>query len=260
MISENKKMTHIVSYSGGLGSFATAYRIVQQVGADTTRLVFADTKTEDEDLYRFLGETSEFLGCNLTTIEDGRDIWGVFNDVKFMGNNRIDPCSKHLKRDLFKKWMKENYSPDECILYVGIGWNEEHRLERIKKNWEPYKVEAPMTEPPLWENPDTVDILKKWGIEPPRLYALGFAHNNCGGFCVKSGQAQFKLLLKNFPERYRQHEREQELLFKKIGKHGFIRITRKGVMRYLSLKDFREHLECGGEVDDYDYGGCGCFV
>jgi len=37
--------------------------------------------------------------------------------------------------------------------------------------------------------------LVREGIALPRLYGLGFSHNNCGGFCIKAGQANFKLLL-----------------------------------------------------------------
>lgn len=253
-------MKHIISYSGGLGSFATAYRVVEAQGAENCLLLFTDTKTEDEDLYRFLDESSKALKVNLEIISDGRNIWEVFESVSFMGNSRIDPCSRILKRELARKWMNKNFTPENSILYVGIGWEEEHRIDRIKNNWLPFTVKAPMLDAPYLEKSDVIQILKDIGISPPRLYGLGFPHNNCGGFCIKTGQAQFKMLYEKLPGRYHWHEERQEKLFEKIGNHGFIRMVVDGKTNYLSLKQFREHLDAKKEVDLFEVGGCGCFV
>lgn len=203
-------MKHIVFYSGGIGSFGAAYKIVKQgVNLGDIILLFTDTKMEDEDLYRFIDESTKFLGLGLTTIADGRDVWEIFFSVKFLGNSRVDPCSKILKRDLARKWIKEHYKPEECRLYLGIDWTEEHRWERSKKYWEPYTVDAPLCKEPYIEKSELFTILEDSGIEKPRLYKMGFAHNNCGGFCIKSGQAQFKKLYKEFPERFLYHEERE---------------------------------------------------
>ena len=252
-------MKHIVSYSGGLGSFMTAYKVAQKVDKEDIVLLFTDTKTEDEDLYRFLEETSTYFDIPITTIADGRDVWEVFNDVSFMGNNRIDPCSRVLKRELARKWMEAHHPPEESMLYFGIGWDEIHRMDAIKKNWEPYTTAAPLVDEPT-DRRDIIKVLDSIGIKPPRLYELGFAHNNCGGFCVKTGQAQFLALLNAFPDRYRHHEEAQEKLFEKIGHHGFIRITINKEKHYFSLRQFRRYVEGGGQIDMFDVGGCGCFV
>lgn len=258
----DSKVKHVVSYSGGLGSFMSAKRVIDEHGPEGVVLLFTDTLTEDEDLYRFLDETTDKFGIPLTRIADGRNIWEVFNDVRYMGNNRIDPCSRILKRELARKWMQENHpDPDKVILYVGIGWDEEHRMKKIREHWSPYRVEAPLTERPYLDRKDIIEVLdREFGIEPVGMYADGFPHANCGGFCIKTGQAQFKLLYEKYPDRYRYHEEEQEKLFEKIGPHGFIRMTVKGKLRYLSLREFREHLEANRSIDLLDYGGCGCFV
>ena len=72
--------SHIVSYSGGLSSFLCALRVQEEQGDPV--LLFLDTKTEDEDLYRFLDDTSKFMDVEVTTVADGRDVWQVFNDVR----------------------------------------------------------------------------------------------------------------------------------------------------------------------------------
>ena len=57
-----------------------------------------------------------------------------------------------------------------------------------------------------------LDALRASGIAVPQLYELGLPHNNCGGGCVKAGQAHFAHLLRVHPCRFEEWEqREQEL-------------------------------------------------
>jgi hypothetical protein len=250
-------MNHIIAYSGGLSSWATAQWCKKQFGADSIECVFTDTLTEDEDLYRFLDETIKQLGCKFIHLADGRNIWQVFNDVSFMGNSRIDPCSRILKRELFKTYLKD-FDPSNTTLYYGIGYQEQHRLIALIERWAPFSVQAPLIalestkEQILWQ-------LDQIGIKPPRLYDLGFEHNNCGGFCIKTGQRQMLQLLTTLPERYKWHEEEQEKLFTKIGPHGFIRQTINGEMKYLSLKEFRLQVETKQQLQLFQDGACACF-
>jgi 3'-phosphoadenosine 5'-phosphosulfate sulfotransferase (PAPS reductase)/FAD synthetase len=253
-------MLQLISFSGGLGSFMAAHLTVRDYGAESCKLIFCDTKTEDPDLYRFVDETSILLGCEVVRLCDGRTIWEVFTDVRFHGNNRIDPCSRILKRDLFKKYVASNYIPDECNIVVGIGGVEQHRMVAIHRNWHPYTVTAPLIDSGT-DRDDILDILERNHIAPPRLYAMGFPHNNCGGFCVKTGQKQMKLLLDKLPEVYDYHEQAQEKLFRDIdSRHGFIRKTIAGNLQYLSLREFRELTQSGEPVDQYQEDGCNCFV
>lgn len=261
-------MRRLISYSGGLGSFMAAWLTIQEHGAKNCELVFTDTKTEDPDLYRFIKETAKVLETKLTILKDGRNIWEVFQDVKFMGNSRVDPCSRILKRELFRRWVEKNYSWENgdgttsrnAVIVFGIGKEEAHRMKAIKERWSPWLTEAPLiSEPHTREQIE--DLLAELGVEPPSLYEHGFLHNNCGGFCVKTGQKQMKLLLEKFPERYAWHETQQEKLFKIIGKrHGFIRRAVDGKIYYLGLKEFRELVEAGERVDMYNEAGCGCFI
>lgn len=57
--TQNTEKEHIVFYSGGLGSFATAWRVYEKLGSmDNITLLFTDTLIESNDLYRFIIETS----------------------------------------------------------------------------------------------------------------------------------------------------------------------------------------------------------
>jgi len=125
---------HIVFYSGGIGSWYTAKRVIEQHGKENVVLLFTDTLIEDEDLYRFLDDTEKDLGVPVTRIADGRTPWQVFKDVRWLGNSRLAQCSHILKQKPAEKWIKANYKPDECVLYLGIDWTEEHRTNAPRRN------------------------------------------------------------------------------------------------------------------------------
>jgi 3'-phosphoadenosine 5'-phosphosulfate sulfotransferase (PAPS reductase)/FAD synthetase len=253
---------HIVFFSGGLGSFFTAKRVIEKHGKENVVLLFTDTKTEDEDLYRFMKDVEKHLDISITTIEDGRDIWEVFKDKKFLGNSRIAPCTQVLKQALSKRWIKANYKPDECVLYLGIDWTEEHRTEAPRRNWSPYQVEYPLCEEPLIDKEDMKRELKEIGIELPYLYKLGFSHNNCAALCVKGGQGHWIQVLEKLPERFAFAEAKEEEMRQYLDRDvSILKRSRNGQTENLTLKQLRkEYEEQPEQLDLFDIGGCGCFV
>jgi len=251
---------HIVMFSGGIGSWMTARRVKETYGNDDIVLVFADTMMEDDDLYRFLNEAAADIGGELVILADGRDPWQVFHDVRFLGNSRIDPCSRVLKRELIAKWLKKTYDPTNCIIYLGMTWMEDHRFTRAQRYWTPWTVAAPMCDKPYLLPEQMMQVCRDAGIAPPRLYSLGFNHNNCGGFCIKAGLGHFYKLLKTMPERYAYHEQKEIELGKYLGKRvTILRDRTGGESTPLSMTEFRERIESGGQCDMFDLGGCGCF-
>jgi hypothetical protein len=257
-------MKHIIMYSGGIGSWATAKRVIEQHGKENVTLLFTDTQIEDEDLYRFLTETVRVFGCKLAWIEDGRDPWQVFKDVKWIGNSRIAQCSHLLKQKVSRKWIEEHYQPDEVTLYVGIDWTEIHRLENIEKNWLPYTVKAPMTEAPFQDKHEMFRMLKAAGIKKPRLYDMGFSHNNCGGFCVRGGQGHFINLLKENRDLFLYHEGKEQEMREYLKRDDISILTRTVDTKEetLTLRMLRDEWDSGqgNQIDLFDIGGCGCFA
>ena len=252
---------HVVMFSGGAGSWATAKRVAAVHGTENLYLVFADTLIEDEDLYRFIKEAAENIGGTFVHLVEGRTPWEVFHDDRFLGNSRLANCSKFLKQRPARKWLEENCNPENTEIYVGIDWTETHRMPGIIKGYLPWRVHAPMCDEPLMDKSDMIDWLRSEGIEPPRLYELGFAHNNCGGFCVRSGQAQFEHLLRTFPERYAEHERQEQSIREHLGKNvSILRDRTGGSVTPLTLRRFREKVQEKPELfDKNEWGGCGCF-
>ena len=327
-----RPLTHrVIQYSGGLGSWSTRRRVLELYGARGVHVLFADTYIEDEDLYRFMVETlawdarrpllklvreipklaretmpqrKEILHAiaagvmaanpSVHWISDGRDPWELFFDRRMIGNSQFDLCSETLKRNLLRKYMTKHFDPAHTVAYIGIDWTEEHRIERARARWTPWRVEAPLCEPPLISKDTMATDLDAEGIALPRLYEMGFAHNNCGGFCIKAGQASHKLLLEKMPDRFDFHAREEQRMreyldrdvsilgdakvdnvLKRLGytKDDVTVVRIKGRKRWrvkatgellpgkvaLPLVELRARVLCGtDETDPTDHGGCAC--
>jgi hypothetical protein len=291
-------MKHISSYSGGGASWYTSEILAERYGKDNVINLFADTLIEDEDTYRFIDETTEKSGIELVRVADGRDPWEVFHDVKWIGNSQVAQCSSLLKQKMCRAWVEDNFEVDECIIYVGIDWTESHRMKDIQEGWKPYRAEALLTEPPYIDKEFIFSKMAEQGIKKPRLYEMGFSHNNCGGFCVRAGKGHFINLLQKMPERYKYHEaKEQEMreyldrddvsilsntvfshyelrdsketedenqvkLFDEMGNEQPKNKVAVYVKQPYTLRQLREDWEngLGSQVDLDDIGGCGCFT
>lgn len=291
-------MMHIVSFSGGAASFAVAHFLVEKYGRENVLLVFCDTLIEDGDLYRFVVEgAAKVMGvecsgdllrsattvpevyedgrvdhlialasnaCNeipgLVWRTDGRDPWQVFKDRKYQGNTRTAHCTIELKGKIFARWLAQSYKPGGCVLHFGFDWSEAHRLDTAINNWNPYTCEALLCKPPYLSRSQITQIIDDYDIELPRLYKMGFSHNNCGGFCVKAGQAHFENLLRKIPDVYAHHEAKQEELMQVLPTaKPFLRMTIEKKLNYMTMREFRQHLQAGGGFNNTDRGGCGCF-
>jgi hypothetical protein len=250
-------MKHVMFFSGGVASYISAKRLISKHGKDNVILLFTDTKYEHEDLYRFIDETVEKLGAQYIAIADGRTPWEVFKDERYLGNSRIDPCSKILKREQAKKWVRAHCTPETHKLYLGYASDEGHRLERSKKFWAPYEVDSPIIGEKTLTKEAMLTECRMDGIEPPELYLLGFPHNNCGGFCIKAGHAHFLNLLKQLPEKYAECEQKEEELREMLGDVSILKDRRNKTHKTLTLKQLRQRNR--QDCDFLDWGGCGCF-
>lgn len=208
----------------------------------------------------------------LVWIRDGRTPWEVFHDVRFVGNTMVAKCSHTLKQATCRVWLETNRDVADTTLILGIDWQEGHRYEGKKgvngkpdtpgarELWLPWQSVAPMCDAPHLSKYEVANWLEREGIDPPRLYDLGFTHNNCGGFCVKAGHAHFRRLLATMPDRYAYHESQEEYLRRYLDKDVAILRNRKGgTTKPLPMVDFRRQQEAGQQCDMLDFGGCGCF-
>lgn len=266
-------MQYVVNVSTGLASTEALERTIEQKGKSNTIGVFADVRGhstedhagEDEDNYRYLADVERYFGVEVVRIVEGRDIWQVMFDERCItlpvGTARVAKCSIKLKREPIDAWIEAHFTSDECIQVTGLGWEEPHRVADFIAARAPYQTWHPLTEPPYVDN---CHIEAKWsarGIQAPRLYEMGFSHGNCGGFCVKAGQAHFaRLYFVNRP-RYMYHAAKEARFRSEINPKATILRDRRGggKARPMSLYEFADRLDRGEAYDQDDWGGCGCF-
>ncbi len=263
----------IGTLSGGAGSWGACRRWIDQHGPDEMVLLFTDVGGEDwanpnvgedEDTMRFLKEARDDLGVPLVYIRNQRTIWDVFLERRWLGNSSLAHCSWELKTGPARDWMGR-HAPEAQRVLVGIDVTEIHRLTAIKTNWQPYEAVAPLTDKPLMWKPQLITMLGERGIEPPRMYGLGFGHANCPA-CVKGGHSHWRRLWQVWPDRYLYAEqREQEVRTKLGADVSILKDRTGGELRTMTLRRFRlERLEKNGGqlnlLDGMDEGGCACFT
>jgi hypothetical protein len=256
-------MHYIVNFSAGLTSWKALQRTIERYGKESTTAVFADTKIEDEDSYRFLRDTEQYFGIEIQTVADGRtpfEIWRAAKTIIIVSG--VAPCSKILKRETIDRWVTEHFAGQEITRVFGMDWTEPHRMIRLRASLAPTPVWFPLAEPPYVDKCHISNELDTLGIAVPALYLEGFDHNNCGGGCVKAGQAHWAHLWRTRPETYARWQKEEADFIEWYGKKITILKDRRGSIakQPMTLTEFRARLERGEAYDTDDWGGCGCFA
>jgi 3'-phosphoadenosine 5'-phosphosulfate sulfotransferase (PAPS reductase)/FAD synthetase len=235
-------MTHIVSFSTGLSSAITAERVQQRFGQ--VEIIFMDTTIEDADNYRFLNDCRrrwlDLYGNDITVLREGRDPYQVAKDEQIIPNSHIAPCTFKLKIELFRRWL----AGQAGTIYIGYDFTEMHRCAPTQASYESlgFQVDFPLLWKPYEFRPYPQAVREDWNIEPPRMYALGYTHANCGGVCVKQGQGDWLRTFINFPERYTQAEAwEQEMRQAPArADYAILKQQTGGKIQALTLRELRE--------------------
>jgi len=284
---------------GGITSWATACIVIERHGKASTTLLFADTNAEDEDLHRWNRDAAAQLGMEFVRVADPqeRDPWQVFEDAGWIGNTRLSQCSHELKQKPCRIWLSGHADPASTVVYIGIDWSETGPHPRYRRRVRPpaqqglrpqavcwpvrrgrdpvagsgcknllprncHGTSIPLTQPPARRKDEWFAEARAAGLTTPRLYDLGFAHNNCGGACPKGGQAQWARLLDVFPERFAKVEAFEQRMRARLGKDvSILRDRTGGTTTPLTLTALRARIEDKpDQLDLFDEGGCGCFT
>lgn len=239
-------MKHIVSFSTGLSSALTVERALTRYGKEATEVVFMDTKMEDDDNYRFMNDCKARWGIPITILCEGRTPYEVSRSENVIPNSLIAPCSFRLKIEIFRKYIATLEKP--VTIHIGYDAQEMHRIPKTEQNYKSlgYEVDFPLLWLPTEKRKYTDVVRDDWGIEPPRMYALGYTHANCSGLCVKQGQGDWIRTLINFPERYAQVETWEQEMRTHSERHAVRAILKHQVNKEslpFTLKELREKYE-----------------
>jgi hypothetical protein len=244
-------MNHIGSVSSGLSSSVAFDRLIKR--CPDAIPVFMDTLFEDKDNYRFMDECETRWGTKIVRLTEGRNPYEVSCAERVIPNSRVAPCTSRLKLEPFRNWVNSNF--EEATIYIGYDYTEMHRMDATNKAYEElgYKVDYPLLWKPYEFRPYT-DVVRSWGIEPPRMYRMGYTHANCGGRCVKQGQGDWLRTLINFPERYSACEEWEQEMRKLSENHSHYAILKRMNGKEiipLTLQQLREEFESVGEKKSF---------
>lgn len=174
-----------VWFSCGAASAIAAKKTVELYSKyNTVKVINNPVKEEDEDNRRFLRDVEAWIDvpiesafnanypdCSAVTVWDKR---------KFMSGPLGAPCTIELKKHARQQWESNNPTGWHVL---GFTAEERTRHERFvsteRSNVLPVLIRLGLTKA------DCYAMLQAAGIQPPRVYAMGYPNANCIG-CVKA--------------------------------------------------------------------------
>jgi hypothetical protein len=171
---------HVVQYSGGIGSWAATQCVIAEHGTDHLVLLTADTRVEDPDLWRFVRDSTVHVGVEPTIVADGLTPFEVFHDQRFLGNSVSRPAQPSSSND-----PAGHDSPctptwrTQCCTSASTG--RKPAVSRRSNTAGHRGGCGSRCVTPYLSKEDMLDAARAAGLTPPRLYELGFSHNNFSG-------------------------------------------------------------------------------
>lgn len=198
----------LVWFSCGAASAVAARLAVQKYGA-ACEVVYCDTlSTEHPDNARFLSDVQRWLGAPIRLIRSSEfaSVDEVFEKVRYMSGISGARCTVEMK-----KVPRLAFQRDTDSHVFGFTADETKRAADFEKNNPALDVEHILIDEGVTKA-DCYRLLTDAGIELPRMYALGFDHNNCIA-CVKATSAAYwNLTRRHFPEVFARRAAQSQAL------------------------------------------------
>lgn len=229
----------VVWFSCGAASAVAAKCAVEKYG-DACHVVYCDTmETEHPDNQRFLVDVEDWIGRRVEKIRSTRyvSVDDVINRRRYMSGIKGALCTTEMK-----KFPREAYQLPTDTHIFGYTADEQKRADRFEEGNPTLAVEWILIDAGITKE-KCLHILAANGIALPKMYELGFDHNNCIG-CVKSTSAGYwNRVRRLFPEIFRLRVAQSRLL-------GVRLVRVKGERRFLDELPYDEiaaddEIDCG---------------
>jgi hypothetical protein len=145
-------------------------------------VVTCDTRnTEHPDNERFLQDVERWIGKPITQLRSNKyaSIDDVFAATRYMSGSKGARCTTELK-----KLPRVAFQRETDTHIFGYTADEQRRADDFEKRNPELAVEWILIDEGISKE-DCLKRLTSAGIALPKMYSLGFDHNNCMG-CVKS--------------------------------------------------------------------------
>lgn len=193
MKESNRKK--VVWMSAGVSSFIAGYLVRDTV----TDWIYIDIADQHPDSMRFIKDCEKVLGVEIQILrsEEYSSVEDVVLKRGIINTPHGAPCTGMLKKKVRKHWENQHLGTE--LTYVwGMDRRETKRAEHLVENFPEFHHEFPLIDKCLSKD-DCHALLKKLGIQRPKMYDLGFQNNNCIG-CVKGGKAYWNKIRLMFPD------------------------------------------------------------
>ena len=159
-------------------------------------IVYCDAGGEHESNKKFLQNVENWIGKDITILKSDKydSHFDVFRSGYLNGIYGAK-CTTELKKKLRLEFQK----PDDIHIF-GYTVEEKKRAEKFENYNPELFVDWILIEKKITKE-NCLGMLWKSGIELPKMYDLGYNHNNCIG-CVKGGKGYWNKIRKDFPEHF----------------------------------------------------------
>lgn len=190
-------MNRVLAWFSCGAASAVAAKLVVEAYGPRAEVVYCDTlATEHADNARFFADVQRWIGRDIRVIRSAKyaTIDEVFERRKYMAGRRGAICTTEMK-----KIPREAFQHPNDTHVFGYTAEEQRRADRFEGENPALAVEWILIDRGIAKD-DCKRIVVAAGIALPKLYDLGFDHNNCLG-CVKSqSPGYWNRVRRQFPE------------------------------------------------------------
>jgi len=230
-------MRRVISFSCGASSAVLAKMATQRY--NNTVVVYCDPGGEHESNKRFLKDIETWIRQPIVVLKNPKyvDHFDVFRKEKYIAGVKGAACTKRLKVDL-----KRQFSEPDDIHFFGYTIEEVKRAEKFDQR------HSELTEWLLINEgitkADCLGLLWRAGIELPKMYKLGYKHNNCIG-CCKGGKGYWNKIRIDFPNNFETMARiERELKYPVCRGDNYLDKLQPGEGRFADEQPIQCGIQC----------------
>jgi len=156
-------------------------------------IAYCHVGAEDADNKRFMRDCSKWFGQIITTLKNDKfaDTWDVWEKRRFLSGVAGAPCTSELKVAPRLEFQRQD---DVHIFGYTADPSDVKRAKTLRANWPELTIETPLIDRGLTKAA-CLAMIESAGIEPPRVYALGFPNANCIP-CVKATSPDYWALVR----------------------------------------------------------------
>lgn len=193
------KRTLIWWSSGAASAVAARLMLLDNPEAILTR---CETSNEDPDNYRFESDIVRLLNRSIMILksDEYESVWDVWQKRRYMAGIHGAVCTVEMKIAPRLAFQLPN---DAHVFGYTADAADVDRFARLREHYPELTVSAPLIQRGITKSA-SLAMVKAWGIDLPRSYAMGFPNANClGTGCVKATSPDYWALYRHhFPDRF----------------------------------------------------------